>query len=66
MEAHKSEMEEKMLEIEKEDNYIVFLVAQVAGLSLLDEEDPKSPEPVAGTLLQPSTSCIDPLVWSAW
>ena len=39
-EAHKSELEEKVLEIEeKEDNHIAYLEAQLEGLSLVGEDE---------------------------
>ena len=38
-EAHKSELEEKVLEIkEKEDNHIAYLEAQLEGLSPVEED----------------------------
>ena len=38
--AHKSEIEEKMLKIEeKEGNHITHLTAQIVGSSLVEEED---------------------------
>ena len=39
VEARKSELEEKVLKIEeKEDNHIVYLEAQLEGLSLVEED----------------------------
>ena len=39
VEAHRSELEEKVLEIEeKEDNHITYLEAQLENLSLAEED----------------------------
>ena len=42
VEAHRDEMVDKVLEIEeKEDNHIAYLEAQLAGLSVAEEEERK-------------------------
>ena len=39
-EAHRDELVDKVLEIEeKEDNHIAYLEAQLAGLSIAEEEE---------------------------